>query len=113
MTRYAGETPQVRHWVKGYDGQQLTNVDVAVTITIWNREKTAILVNEAPMTWSATLESEPDEAGITQVGGWYYAWASPPGAPGSYLARCTATGGGTPAWEYKTIRLRADKAPTP
>lgn len=106
MTVYAGEKPYICHWAKHpLTKEQLTGGDVAVVITIWDVDNT-VLIDDAVMVYDAELTS--DET-IPQVGGWYYVWESPPGAPGAYQARITVVE--FQAWEYKTIRLRRDKAP--
>lgn len=104
MTLYAGETIQVRHRGEDYEGNALTSVEVDASITIWDLDDT-VLVNEAQMTYDGTLVFDDGN-----VGGWYYLWTSPTIA-GAYLARMTITGTNIDAWEYKTIRLRRDKAP--
>lgn len=103
MTLYAGEMIQVRHQARGYDGETLTNTNVGVTITIWGLDGVTVLVNEVAMTYSPSLVFE--DGGL---GGWYYLWDTPT-EPGAYLARCTVTGAGMEAWEFKTIRLRRTK----
>ena len=104
MTLYGGETIQIRHHAKGYDGEELDGDSADVTITIWDLDGTTVLVDEAAMEYSPALVFD-DET----VGGWAYLWATPT-EPGAYLARCTISGAGLDAWEYKTIRLRRSKA---
>lgn len=104
MTMYSGETIQVRHRAVGYDGETLTGANIAATVTIWDTDGTTVLLDEQPMTYSATMVFDDGN-----VGGWYYLWPSPANAPGAYLARITATGAGINAWEFKTIRLRKTK----
>lgn len=105
MAQYAGETYQVRHFAKDYNKQPLEGTGLTATITIWGLDGTTVLVNEAPMIWSSTIVSAADG----QEGGWFYVWDSPP-VSGAYQARCTLMGAGVEAWEYKTIRLRRDRA---
>ncbi len=106
MTLYAGEKPEICHWAQDYQGAQLTDVGFTVTVTIWDLDGETVLIDEEPMEYDETLTSTD---ATPQVGGWFYVWASPAGAPGAYRARCTVVE--MQAWEYKTIRLRRDKAP--
>lgn len=103
MTLYAGETIQVRHHVSNYDDGELGEGDVDVLLQIWDLDGITVLV-EAPMEYSPDLVFEDGT-----VGGWRYLWATPADAPGAYRAKCTVTGTGMNAWEYKTIRLRKSK----
>lgn len=98
MTTYAGEFIQIRDVPKDVDQKTiLTDADGLETITIWAADGT-VVVDEEPMTWV------PD----SQM--WVYNWNSP-STFGAYQARLTFTGDDKPSWEYKTIRLRKDKAP--
>jgi hypothetical protein len=103
VTLYGGETVQIRHRVKGYDGETLNDSDVVVTITIFDLDGVTVLVDNAPMDYTPSITFDDGS-----VGGWVYLWDTP-AEPGAYLARCNVAGTGLDAWEYKTIRLRRSK----
>lgn len=103
MTDTVGETFLVEHTAMKTDEvppRPLVADDVDhVSVIIYNRDYSAVVVEEATMDW--------DEENSR----WLYEWRTTDATPGTYFARCTVHGiAGSLNWEDLKIRLKRDRA---